>query len=99
MCSKIRIKKREQKFRQKVALRYIWRFRQNIMLDRTGSILRFCAKQLIMHEIRYDFSMNNACYFVLRQIWKFDKNSGLTWHDWTSKNGWECLPWGKRKSL
>lgn len=77
-------------------LRYIWRCRQAIMLDRYGDVLKFCARQLIVHEVRGDLSMNNACYAILRQIWRFDKRANLSWHQWTQKNGWTCRPWGRR---
>lgn len=103
MCSIInenRKKRRtyaDKKWLQVLRIRYVWRCRQQIMLDRTGQILRFCAKQMIIHEVRRDVSMNNACYAILRQIWRFDKKSGLSWHDWTRKNGWTCFPWGLRK--
>ena len=103
MCSRMdrATKKRRNAYEHKkwlkaLRLRYVWKFRQKIMLDRTGSTLRFCAKQMIMHEVRKCPSMNDACYAILRQLWRFDKQSGLGWHDWTSKNGWTCNRWGAR---
>jgi len=105
MCSIINANrnKRRNSYQHKewlktLRLRYIWKCRQRIMLDRTGKILRFCATQLIIHEVRKDVSLNNACYAILRQIWRFDKQSHLSWHDWTSKNGWTCFPWGIRRN-
>ena len=86
-----------KKWLKTLRLRYIWRYRQAIMLDRTGEILRFCGKQMIIHDVRKCISLNDACYAILRQIWRFDKASNLGWHDWTSKNGWTCYPWGKRR--
>ena len=103
MCCKIDrfTRKRRNAFEHKkwlkaLRLRYVWKFRANIMLDRTGEVLRFCAKQMIIHDVRKCTSINDACYAILRQIWRFDKASNLGWHDWTSKNGFTCFPWGAR---
>lgn len=77
-------------------LKYIWRCRASIGLDRTGKILEFCAVQMITHELYAYPSIRDAKYAILRQMWRFDKARRLNWHNWLQKNGWLAHSWKRR---
>lgn len=73
--------------------KYIWCVRARIALDRTGKVLEFCARQMVIHEVYKYPSVRDAKYAILRQMWRFDKAAHLTWHEWTEKNGWTAAEW------
>lgn len=81
---------------RRLRLRYIWKVRQTVALDRTGRVLDFVAKQLAIKEVYSQPDMRNIRYAIIRQLWRFDKQSGLTWHEWTEKNGWSAHKWQRR---
>lgn len=76
---------------------YVWICRADIMLDRSGDVLQYIAARMIGSGMVRK-SHSDACYSILRRLWKIDAPFKMRWHDWTTKNGWRCLPWGQRRS-
>lgn len=65
---------------------YVRIVRQAIALDRTGQVLEHCAIQLM--RLYINPSIRDMRYILLRRMWRWDRATGIGWHEWCWKNGY-----------
>lgn len=80
------IQGRSKKQLERAKSLYIRIVRQAIALDRTGQVLEHCAKQLM--RLYINPSLRDMRFVLIRRMWKWDRASGLGWHEWCEKNGY-----------